>query len=564
MKTKIFTLLCLAFIFFCNNLSSNQAPADNKIPARAATTIYSSSELYNIAIGWANAYMAANPGQKINVIRLTDPGIEATISKNDNICFVSGEFPQAGNAGPGFRLDVGREIIVPVINPENPYMKEINQQGISAESLAVSLGKPGKMRWGDLLHNNQQSPVKYYILNDGLTVSKVEGFTKANLSAGMAVKCRSGQELVAAVQKDPLAIGFCRLTDIIRPGSSEFYENICLMPIDKNSNGKLDYMEKIYGNFSDFTRGVWIGKYPNALTGQICCVGGSKPADEAEVAFLQWVLSSGQDLLPEKGYCNLVSNERLSQMDKLAGTGITIQPDREPFSTARIILLILLGVVVLSFTLELAFRRRRNKKAVADGLMPGHSKVFDENKLEIPAGLYYDRTHTWAFLEADGMVKTGIDDFLQHVTGPITSLGMKIPGSRISKGDQLCILIQNGKHLVIYAPVSGIIREHNTALSADSSMINTSPYSGGWIYRIEPTNWLREVVFLSMANKYRIWLNAEFTRLKDFLATAIKKDMPQFAPLVLQDGGALKDEVLSDLGPEIWEEFQTRFIDTFR
>jgi len=24
-----------------------------------------------------------------------------------------------------------------------------------------------------------------------------------------------------------------------------------------------------------------------------------------------------------------------------------------------------------------------------------HSKVFDENKLEIPAGLYYDRTHTW-------------------------------------------------------------------------------------------------------------------------------------------------------------------------
>jgi glycine cleavage system H lipoate-binding protein len=196
--------------------------------------------------------------------------------------------------------------------------------------------------------------------------------------------------------------------------------------------------------------------------------------------------------------------------------------------------------------------------------MPGHSKVFDENKLEIPAGLYYDRTHTWAFLEADGMVKTGIDDFLQHVTGPITSLGMKIPGSRISKGDQLCILIQNGKHLVIYAPVSGIIREHNTALSADSSMINTSPYSGGWIYRIEPTNWLREVVFLSMANKYRIWLNAEFTRLKDFLATAIKKDMPQFAPLVLQDGGALKDEVLSDLGPEIWEEFQTRFIDTSR
>jgi len=67
-----------------------------------------------------------------------------------------------------------------------------------------------------------------------------------------------------------------------------------------------------------------------------------------------------------------------------------------------------------------------------------------------------------------------------------------------------------------------------------------------------------------MANKYRIWLNAEFTRLKDFLATAIRKTCHNSPPLVLQDGGALKDEVLSDLGPEIWEEFQTRFIDTFK
>ncbi len=31
--------------------------------------------------------------------------------------------------------------------------------------------------------------------------------------------------------------------------------------------------------------------------------------------------------------------------------------------------------------------------------------------------------------------------------------------------------------------------------------------------------------------------------------------------VVLQDGGELKDNVLADLGPEVWEEFQTKFID---
>ncbi len=31
--------------------------------------------------------------------------------------------------------------------------------------------------------------------------------------------------------------------------------------------------------------------------------------------------------------------------------------------------------------------------------------------------------------------------------------------------------------------------------------------------------------------------------------------------VILQDGGQLTDNVLADLGPEVWEDFQTNFID---
>jgi hypothetical protein len=34
--------------------------------------------------------------------------------------------------------------------------------------------------------------------------------------------------------------------------------------------------------------------------------------------------------------------------------------------------------------------------------------------------------------------------------------------------------------------------------------------------------------------------------------------------VVLQDGGELRDGVLTDKAPEVWEEFQTKFIDTAR
>jgi hypothetical protein len=40
--------------------------------------------------------------------------------------------------------------------------------------------------------------------------------------------------------------------------------------------------------------------------------------------------------------------------------------------------------------------------------------------------------------------------------------------------------------------------------------------------------------------------------------------MPEYAHAVLQDGGIIRDHVLSELGPEVWEEFQTDFIDTMK
>jgi len=53
----------------------------------------------------------------------------------------------------------------------------------------------------------------------------------------------------------------------------------------------------------------------------------------------------------------------------------------------------------------------------------------------------------------------------------------------------------------------------------------------------------------------------EFLRLKDFFAAVLKANNTEYALITLQDGGALKDNVLADLGPEVWEDFQTKFID---
>ena len=101
------------------------------------------------------------------------------------------------------------------------------------------------------------------------------------------------------------------------------------------------------------------------------------------------------------------------------------------------------------------------------------------------------------------------------------------------------------------------------ALEINSSALNSSPYKDGWIYRIEPSNWTRESQLLFMADKQREFIKKEFSRLKDFLMTALSTDV-KYAQVILQDGGEISDGVLSEMGPEVWEDFQTNFIDPSR
>jgi len=64
-----------------------------------------------------------------------------------------------------------------------------------------------------------------------------------------------------------------------------------------------------------------------------------------------------------------------------------------------------------------------------------------------------------------------------------------------------------------------------------------------------------------MAGQYKEWLKKEFVRLKDFIAASVKATSVEHIPIILQDGGVLRDGILENLGPTIWEEFQINFID---
>jgi glycine cleavage system H protein len=180
--------------------------------------------------------------------------------------------------------------------------------------------------------------------------------------------------------------------------------------------------------------------------------------------------------------------------------------------------------------------------------------------LRIPQGILYNRNHTWIHLEESGTARIGLDDLLQHITGEVQFSHLRIPGELISKGDLLTEIHQEGKHLRIASPISGKILDTNSELSESPELLNEDPYKKGWIYKIKPSNWIAETNSCYLAEEATNWSLNELQRFKDFLAESMKKYSSGSSMVILQDGGELRDNTLSQLPSEVWQAFQNDFL----
>ena len=97
---------------------------------------------------------------------------------------------------------------------------------------------------------------------------------------------------------------------------------------------------------------------------------------------------------------------------------------------------------------------------------------------------YYSKDHEWLRVEADGLATVGITDHAQHALGDIVFVELPEPGRSVAKGE-ICAVVESVKVASdIYAPLSGTIAEHNPARAEDPAMVNKTPETAGWFFRL--------------------------------------------------------------------------------
>jgi len=460
-----------------------------------------------------------------------------------------------------WKVVVARDILVPVMSTANPYLDAVIARGIDPQMFGSMLTAQAPLTWGNLLDNNGTLPVTTGMPADFAASRSLARFTGLDAGSITASPLSSTEDISAILKNNPGMIIFCRLASLTGADGTTLPEGIGIIPVDVNANGKSDYFEQFYGDLHSFNRGVYIGKYPKELCSSIFCASDTRPSEGARADFVRWLLSDGQELIAEAGFTALPGGEGMVRREMLAPETELMQAAGHKRAGAGAWIWIAGVIAAVSLLSYLLYRSIRSRvPEIAFTGQPVTVRSFGPATVAAPAGILYGKSHTWAFMEKNGTLTLGIDDFLQHVTGTISRINLRTPGERIRRGERLASVVQRGKQLDIISPVSGTIISRNEKLAGDTSLLHSSPYAEGWIYGIEPENWLNESRLLSAAAKYTEQIREEFGRIRDFLATVTGVNDARLAHVVLQDGGELKEGLLEEFGPEVWEEFQIRFM----
>jgi glycine cleavage system H protein len=104
-----------------------------------------------------------------------------------------------------------------------------------------------------------------------------------------------------------------------------------------------------------------------------------------------------------------------------------------------------------------------------------------------PDHLKYAKTHEWALLEADGLVRVGITDFAQTQLGDVVFIELPKPGQSVAAG-KACATIESVKAASdINSPITGTVAAVNAALSDQPEWVNADSYAH-WLFTVAPSD----------------------------------------------------------------------------
>jgi glycine cleavage system H protein len=99
--------------------------------------------------------------------------------------------------------------------------------------------------------------------------------------------------------------------------------------------------------------------------------------------------------------------------------------------------------------------------------------------------LRFTKEHEWVKVDGGSDVATiGITDFAAGELGDVVFVEMPEVGSTVKSMEPVGTIEAVKTVADLYAPLSGVVKEVNSALEDDPAIVNKSPFDDGWFMKI--------------------------------------------------------------------------------
>ena len=198
-------------------------------------------------------------------------------------------------------ISIAKYAIVPVANAQSPFAEAYGEKGLGREELKQAffydpIGQGEKVTLKvpfNVYTRVQQAPSPTaFAANFGYNQQDIHG----RAIAGADI------HLITSVLRDPQGITYAPLALIYSPETGKPIENLKVIPVDFDDNGRVSESERFYDDLTTVLKNLKGSRSKNIPVVDIqVSILKENPKPET-VQFLQWILEKGQDSLEQHGY----------------------------------------------------------------------------------------------------------------------------------------------------------------------------------------------------------------------------------------------------------------------
>lgn len=286
-------------------------------------TVSGAWALYPLVVRWAEEFQKIHSKVKIDVqAGGAGKGVADVLSGAAHVGMVSRELHPEEIRRGAVAVPVAKDAVVLVVSARNPYLNTLLLRGFSREELR-KIWISGTIRsWSDLGLPRAKEPIHLYTRSDACgaaeTWAAFLGGRQEDLK-GTGVYGDPG--IAEAVRRDPLGLGYNNLNFAFDPKTLLPIKGIVVLPLDLNSNNRLDPEENFMDHRDHLVQAIQQGRYPSPPARDLYLVTRGEVLTPLLRAFLSYVLGEGQKLVTEAGYVQISSGsleEARKRLFKLA------------------------------------------------------------------------------------------------------------------------------------------------------------------------------------------------------------------------------------------------------